>query len=229
MSVRSLSVLAMGFLLMLAGCSDDGDGGSSSGTTASQETSSGATGPVYTQFADFPGEELLYVEAGMPVGLRVKIVDSAWNAELAGESAQAGFHFLTMYFAVTGELDDRPVEDARFNSFGVEVRYKELPGEDSMTCVDGYCSGTPYPTTMFETVADNEWRDHMWTTATYSGSALEAGQTAIGAVAISVQDDQMEEYAKDAQFCATTRDGADSFVYVSEAPCLKIPEPEPLK
>lgn len=232
MSVRSLSALALGFLLVLAGCSDDGDGSSSDGTNASQESTTEATGPTYTQFADFPGEELLYIEAGMPVGLRVKVVDSAWTTELGGEPAEAGSHFLTVYVAVTGELDDRPVEDAHFNSFGVEARYKAEMGDDlTLTdgCGDGYCSGLLYPSTLFEQVADNEWRDHLWTTTQYSGSTVEAGQTAIGALALSVKDDAMDTIVKDIQFCATTRDGEDGFTYGGESPCIKIPAPDPQK
>src|SRR5688500_16839097 len=102
MSVRAMSTLALGLVLVLAGCSDGGGEVSSDGSAAQAE-SAVPTGPSYPQYADYPGEELVYTDGRESYRLRVKTVETAWLTELAGRPAQVGSHYLAVYVVVTGE------------------------------------------------------------------------------------------------------------------------------
>jgi hypothetical protein len=216
MSIRSISALAAGLLLVLAGCDDGGD--TDSGASASpQESSASESGPVYTAFDDFPGEELLYAEQGVaPVGLRLKAVDTVWQTELADDIADAGAHYLVVYVAVTGEADDRGVAGAWLNYFDFELVLAD--GACSPANTDPYGSCTADPITRIEQVADGEWRDYRWSSADAAGRVdLAAGATMIGALAFQIPDDAVP--STDMEFCATGRD-----LYRADN-CLTIPPP----
>jgi hypothetical protein len=218
MSVRSISALTMGLLLVLAGCSDSGDV-DSGGSTSQQESSPTASGPTFTAFADFPGEELLYVEQGVvPVGLRLKAVETVWQTELAGEIADADAHYLVIYVAVTGEADDRGVADAWLNYFDFELVFAAGDSACAPASVDAYGACTPNPITRIEQVADGEWRDHQWGSADSSGSVdLPAGATMIGGLAFQILDDPA--LSGDMEFCASGRE------VNREDNCITVPAP----
>lgn len=218
MSVRSISALTAGLLLMLAGCTDSGDV-DSGGSTSQQESSPTASGPTYTAFADFPGEELLYVEQGVvPVGLRLKAVDTVWQTELAGEIADAGAHYLVIYVAVTGEADDRGVADAWLNYFDFQLALPAVDGVCAGFSVDAYGNCVPSAITGIEQVADGEWRDHQWGSADSSGQVdLPVGATMISALAFQIMDDA--ELSDDMEFCASGRD------VNREDNCITVPAP----
>jgi len=218
MSMRSISALTAGLLLALTGCNDSGDI-DSEGTTSQPEPSSSASGPTYTAFADFPGEELLYVEQGVvPVGLRLKAVDTVWQTELADHIADADAHYMVIYVAVTGEADDRGVADAWLNYFDFELVFPAGDGACAAESTDAYGDCVPNPITSLEQVADGEWRDHMWGSADDFGSVdLPAGATMIGGLAFQILDDA--ELSGDMELCASGRD------VNREDNCLTVPAP----
>ncbi|MQM24235.1 hypothetical protein [Glycomyces albidus] len=219
MPVRSISVLTAGLLLALTGCAGGGDT-DSTGSASQPESSPSTSGPSFTAFADFPGEELLYVEQGVvPVGLRLKAVDTAWQTELAGEIAEVGAHYLVIYVAVTGEADDRGVAGAWFNYFDFELVFPTVDSACAPSSVDAYGACVAKPITKIEQVADGEWRDHMWVSADTAGTVdLPAGATMIGALAFQILDDA--ELEADLQFCARGRDVA------TRDNCITVPAPE---
>ncbi|SDD70586.1 hypothetical protein [Glycomyces harbinensis] len=220
MSARSIAALAAALLLTLTGCADSGGADTDSGESTSQEESSPSTsGPTYTAFADFPGEELLYVEQGVvPVGLRLKAVDTVWQTELAGQIADADAHYLVVYVAVTGEADDRGVADAWFNYFDFELVFPAGGDACAAANVDAYGNCTPNPVTSIESVADGEWRDHMWGSADAFGRVdLPAGATMIGGLAFQIPD--AAELSGDMEFCASGRD------VTREDNCITVPAP----
>jgi hypothetical protein len=204
MSARWWSALVLGAVMVLTGCSDGGDSGSFKDTNGSQDSSASPSGPTYTQFEDFPGDDMVYVEYGMPVGLRLKIVDAVWTAEFTGTPAQAGNHFLVVYVAVTGELDDRGVEGARLDRLTLGLRF----ASDAADCKDsgdeGHCRFDPYPVTLPEQVADDQWREHSWQAAEYSSVDMAAGETLIAAAAFQIPD-TIDEIG-DVDFCGTNRE-----------------------
>ncbi|HZE38381.1 MAG TPA: hypothetical protein VE172_06165 [Stackebrandtia sp.] len=218
MSIRKLSVLALACLVALTACKS-ADGSSSGGGDSNASSSSG--GPTYTKFEDFKGKELLFNDTAEAVGMKLKVIDAAWKPEIAGKSAQTGSHFLVAYVAATPEVDDRAAADAFLNPTSLGMRTKggncEYPDR-------GYCYGTPTPTTMLESVADNEWFDHKWQEALYSGGRLEAKETMIGAIALTVSDDEKD---LSWELCASTRDSDGQGVSVPElSPCVKVPTPK---
>jgi len=218
MSMRSISALTAGLLLALTGCNDSGDI-DSEGATSQPEPSPSASGPTYTAFADFPGEELLYVEQGVsPVGLRLKAVDAVWQTELADHIADADAHYLVIYVAVTGEADDRGVADAWLNYFDFQLDFPAGDGACAADSTDAYGDCVPNPITSLEQVADDEWRDHMWGSADAFGRVdLPAGATMIGGLAFQILD--TAELSGDMELCASGRDTA------SEDNCLTVPAP----
>ncbi|RRS01308.1 hypothetical protein [Glycomyces terrestris] len=218
MSIRSISFLTAGLLLALTGCGGDDTG--ATGSSSQPESSPSASGPTYTAFADFPGEELLYVEQGVvPVGLRLKPVDTAWQTELAGEIADADAHYLVIYVAATGEADDRGVADAWLNYFDFQLVFPEGEMPCAPASIDAYGACVANPITELEQVADGEWRDHLWTSADSSVTVdLPAGGTMIGALAFQILSDA--ELPGDLQFCARGRD-----VYTTDN-CIAVAAPE---
>ncbi|QKV90729.1 hypothetical protein HUT19_02320 [Streptomyces sp. NA02950] len=84
MSTRMLTALAVGSLVLVAGCSDGGDDAKSDGPPTSTESSPVASQSRYTKFADFPGKDFVTTEPGMQLGVRVKPVDTSWTPEWAG-------------------------------------------------------------------------------------------------------------------------------------------------
>jgi len=195
MSVRSVSALALGVLLVLAGCSDDGEP-SSDGATTQEDSSSTPSGPTFTNFADFPGDELMYFQNGVPTvaGLRLKAVDAVWQVELADEVAAAGTHFLVVYVAVTGEMVDRSVADARMYTTDFTLSL-------DATVVD------PEHATTLEQVPDGEWRDYRWQFGdTPMAVDIAPGTTMISAVAFPVPDETPDPGAL--EFCAKDKDAS---------------------
>lgn len=225
MSMRAIHALTAGLLLVLAGCSAGSDtggdtgGDESTGSTSQAESSPSESGPTYTAFDDFPGDELLYVEQGVsPVGMRLKVVDTAWQTELAGHIADPGAHYLVVYVAVTGEADDRGVGDAWLNYFDFQLSLPTVEGVCAPSSVDPYGVCVPNPITGLEPVADDEWRDYRWGSADVFGRVdLPAGATVIGALAFEILEDA--ELPGDTGFCARSRDA------YPEDNCVTIPEP----
>jgi hypothetical protein len=222
MSMRPISALTAALLLALTGCTNSGDTDAADSTSqqeSQQESSESPSGPTYTAFADFPGEELLYVEQGVaPVGLRLKAVDTVWQTELADHIADPGAHYLVVYVAVTGEADDRGVADAWLNYFDFKLDFPAVDGACAADGTDAYGDCVANPITSLEEVADDEWRDHMWGSADVFGRVdLQAGATMIGGLAFQIMDDA--DLSGDMELCATGRD-------VSRADnCITVPAP----
>jgi hypothetical protein len=118
-SKRIYTVLAAGALMLLAaGCSGGDDDEKTPHTdTSSSGPAPGASqsSPKYAKYSDFPGKDFATTEPGLSLGVRVKPIDTAWSPELAGVSADAGKHFFAVYVAVTGELADRGVNNAKLD------------------------------------------------------------------------------------------------------------------
>ncbi|WP_406164543.1 hypothetical protein [Streptomyces sp. NBC_00996] len=118
MSTRMPTALAVGSFVLVAGCSGGSGDAKSDAPPTSAESAPTASQPTYTKFADFPGKDFVTTEPGLPLGVRVKPVDTSWTPELAGKSADLRKHYVAVYVAVTGELPDRGVDDASSNIFG---------------------------------------------------------------------------------------------------------------
>lgn len=192
MSARSLSALALGLVLVLAGCSDDAEP-SADGSTA--DSPSAASGPTYTNFADFPGDELVYYQTGVPTAtaLRLKAVDAAWQIELADEVAAGGTHFLVVYVAVIGP-EDRSADRARM--------YVQ-----DFTLSLGATVVTPEHATALEQIPDGEWRDYRWRFGdTPMAVDIPPGTTMISALAFEVPDETPDPGAL--EFCAKDGDAS---------------------
>lgn len=222
MSMRSISAITVGLLLALTGCTDSGgtdSAESNSQQDSQQESSPSPSGPTYTAFADFPGEELLYVEQEVvPVGLRLKAVDTVWQTELADHIADAGAHYMVIYVAVTGEADDRGVADAWLNYFDFKLDFPAVDGACAPEGTDAYGDCVASPITSLEQVADDEWRDHRWGSADVFGRVnLDAGATMIGGLAFQIMDDA--DLSGDLQLCATGRGVS------RDDNCITVPAP----
>lgn len=226
MSVRSLSVLALGALLALAGCSGDGGGDSAGGDSTSQKSGSASPQTKYTEFADFDGDEILAVDLAAPMGLRTKVVDAAWLTELGDRTAQAGNHILAVYVAVATELDDRGLDDAKFHALTLGLR----SGASAQDCNQalngnqepangGICLGNASVTGQLEQVADDQWREHQWHNGDTGGVPLEPGQTLIGVIGFEIADST--EVADDTVFCAPAKNDA---IFTDYENCLALPK-----
>ncbi|MEC3973866.1 hypothetical protein [Amycolatopsis sp. H20-H5] len=188
MSTRSLATLAVGLLLLAAGCSGGTTPASGTGESSPDLPSMpGEAPPRFTKFADFPGGELLFTQPGAPLGVRLKPIDTSWTGELATKPAAAGKHFLAVYVAVTGELPDRGVDNVELR--GLTVRYKPTAGECKSTSYgDGYCYAEAAIASGLDEVADGTWHEYPWSDQPYVGTKLARGATIIGVAGFPVPD-----------------------------------------
>ena len=227
MRVRTIAALALGLVLALTGCSG-GKGRLSPATGAdgggAESSAPGLFGPKYTPFAEFPGEELLYVSIGEPIGLRLKAVDEAWQVELADRTARVGRHYLVVYVAVTGEAADRGVSRAYLNFQDIRLRFSGTePCEQQHKDTDGQCYYGPDAPTAVQPVADGEWRTAMWNPSSSTRPDIPAGGTMIGALGFALPDTVQLPAAL--TLCAMGRD-----VSVQDN-CIPVPlptEPRPV-
>ncbi|GIG69200.1 hypothetical protein [Phytomonospora endophytica] len=224
MSVRSISTLALGLLVVLAGCSDDGRPSSDESTAQAVESSSPAP-PSYSTFADYPGEEMLYTDGRDSYRVRVKAVEAAWLTELAGTSAQIGSHYLAVYVVVTGELADRGVEEAYLNAMSLGLRFgsgddcvrDKLGGREAS--MEEICHDNATLTSYLWDVPYRDWGTYEWEEAGLAGIPLDAGETAAGVVAFTVRDDF--EATDAIEFCG----GGDSILMEYDN-CIAVPAPK---
>ncbi|MEU5874065.1 hypothetical protein AB0A73_21225 [Glycomyces sp. NPDC047369] len=236
MSIRSMSALALGALMLLAGCGDAGDADSAGEGDASDQTSAetdeASPEPTPTTFDDFPGEELVYFDAeSASIGTRIKAVGTEWTTEFLDYTAEAGTHYLVIYVVATGELEDRGLDHAGLSNLGytMEMRYpssasactEEHTGDDPAYCVyDGW--NTRILSAQFEPLAGDDWTNYFWMEGSIFGVEMEPGQTMVGAVAFSVEDDA--QAAGGFEFCARGKDNTlDDDVF----PCIAAPDPAP--
>ncbi|OMI37959.1 hypothetical protein [Streptomyces sparsogenes] len=229
MSTRTLTALAIGSLLLVAGCSggggDDKSGGGAKGAGDAPSNSAGpsstASQPRYTKFADFPGKDFVTTEPGMPLGLRVKPVDTSWTPELAGKSAEPGKHYVAVYVAVTGELPDRAVEEAEIKYLRLKYKSTEHPCEIGES---GYCFAEAYPSSELVDLDDvqqdtgGDWRTYGWSESLL-GSTVEQGATKVGVVGFSLSD---TEKATSFELCGPTKKVE---VDTDEFPCVPVKAP----
>lgn len=226
MSVRSISTLALGLLLVLAGCSDDGGGQlSSDGSTTQEDTSTAPVPPSYSTFEDYPGEEMLYTDGRESYRVRVKAVETAWLTELAGRPAQQGSHYLAVYVVVTGELADRGIEEAYLNALSLGLRFgsgddckrDNLGGRDES--MEEICHDNATLSTYLWDVPYRDWGTYTWEEAGLAGIPLDAGQTVAGVVAFTVPD--TFEATGPIEFCG----GGDSILMEYDN-CIEVPAPK---
>lgn len=226
MSVRSISTLALGLLLVLAGCSDDGGGQLSSDTPAAQDGQPPTSAPPsYSTFEDYPGEEMLYTDGRESYRVRVKAVETAWLTELAARPAQPGSHYLAIYVVVTGELADRGVEEAYLNAMSLGLRFgsgddckrDNLGGRDES--MEEICHDNATLTTYLWDVSYRDWGTYNWEEGGIAGIPLEPGQTVAGVVAFTVPDSF--EATEPIEFCG----GGDSILMEYEN-CISVPAPK---
>jgi len=225
MSLRPPSILALSVLLALAGCS-----GGESGATASDATTTDANAstsppePTYSQYEDYPGEELLYTDGREAYRLRVKTVETAWLTELAGRPAPVGTHYLAVYVVATGEQADRGLEEAYLNAFTVALRFGS--GDDCNRDAIGardesmeeICHDMATLVTYLEDVPYEEWGSYSWQESTLGGMPLDAGETVAGVAAFTVPDTFDATGA--IEFCG----GGDS-VLMEYDNCVAVPAP----
>lgn len=225
MSVRTPSILALSLLLALSGCSGSSSGESSSdATTTEEDASTGAPEPTYTQFEDYPGEEMLYTDGRESYRLRVKPVESAWLTELADRPAQMGSHYLAVYVVATGDSADRGVEEAYLNAFSVALRFGS--GDDCNRDAIGardesmeeICHDMATMVTYLEDVPYEDWGTYGWTESTLGGMPLDAGATVAGIAAFTVPDDF--DASGPIEFC-----GGGESVLMEYDNCVTVPAP----
>ncbi|NUQ87886.1 MAG: hypothetical protein HOQ43_05430 [Glycomyces artemisiae] len=238
MSIRSMSALALGALMLLAGCSDTGDADAAGESDSSDQTTAGtddqtSSEPTPTTFDDFPGEELLYFDAeSASIGTRIKAVGTEWTTEFLDYTADAGRHYLVIYVVATGELDDRGLDHAGLSNLGytLEMRYPSSAGSCSAdyTANDpAYCTYDGWNSTIlsaqFEPLASDDWTNYLWMEGSIFGVEMEPGQTMVGAVAVSVEDSAAPTGGF--EFCARGKDNTlDDNVF----PCIAAPDPAPI-
>jgi len=225
MSLRSPSILTLSLLLALAGCSGSGSGETSSDATTTEENAStSAPEPTYSQFEDYPGEEMLYTDGREEYSVRLKAVETAWLTELAGSPAQVGSHYLVVYVVVTGEAADRGVEEAYLNALSVGLRFGS--GEDCKRdnlgardeSMEAICHDNATLTTYLSDVPYEDWDTYSWEESTLGGIPLDAGETAAGVVAFTVPDDFDATGA--IEFC-----GGGDTILMEYDNCVAVPAP----
>jgi hypothetical protein len=212
MSVRSLSVVVAGLLVLLAGCSGGGDTkvpGGVTGTSGQQAQQSSDSTPTYRSYEDFPGPEIIYND-GNPVGMRMKPIDTMWTTELAGVPAPSGKHYVAVYVVVTGEDADRGVKDT-----GMGNSLLQLKGTHQRQVA--------HPASQLEQlldVADGKWRDATWED-TGLGFPMDKGETMVGVLGFALSDTLT---ATSFELCTPQKDD-----YLSEDtfPCIPVPDPGP--
>jgi hypothetical protein len=223
MSLRPPSILALSVLLALAGCSgSDGGETSSEATTAEEQASTSA--PEYSQYEDYPGEEMVYTDGREAYRLRVKAVESAWLTELAGRPAQVGSHYLAVYVVVTGDSPDRGVEEAYLNAFSVALRFgtgddcnrDNLGGRDES--MEEICHDMATLVTYPADVPYEDWDTYAWDESTLGGIPLDAGQTAAAVAAFTVPD--TFEATDPIELC-----GGGETVLMEYDNCIAVPAP----
>jgi hypothetical protein len=206
--------------VLVSGCSGE-DPESTAAPSSDAQPTAQVSKPTYTKFADWPGEELVYTKVGEELGARVKPIDTMWTPELAGVSADADKHFFAAYFAVTGELPDRGVDNLSLSD--LQLRFKTTAG----TCnertwpVDGeeYCFATAYPNGKLEVVADGEWRKTSWTKLSVMGTPIPRGATMIGVVGFAIPD---TVEADTFELCGPSKERPSG---VSTYPCVPVKAP----
>ncbi|MEU9110504.1 hypothetical protein AB0D04_01585 [Streptomyces sp. NPDC048483] len=216
MSTRLLAALAVGSLVLVAGCSGGGNDAKSDGS-ATAGSSPSTSQPKFTKFADFPGKDFVTTEPGLNLGVRVKPVDTRWAPELVGKPADAGKHYFAVYVAVTGELADRGVEKVKLSY--LRLKFKSTAQKCGITGQSADCSLEAYPSSQLEEVADGEWRNSTWT-ETLLGSNVERGESKIGVVGFSVPD---TEKATSFELCGPTKDAE---VDPDEFACVPVKTPD---
>ncbi|GAA4936285.1 hypothetical protein ACFPM3_06370 [Streptomyces coeruleoprunus] len=221
MSTRTRAALAVGSLVLIAGCSGGGGDAKSEAPPAGAESSPTASQPGYTEFADFPGKDFVTTEPGTRLGVRVKPVDTSWTPELAGTSADAGKHYVAVYVAVTGELPDRGVDNVKLKYLRLKFKSTEKPCDFGES---GYCYTEAYPSSALADPEDvqedagGEWRDYSWG-ETFVGSNVDRGATKVGVVGFSLPD---TEKATSFELCGPTR---EAMVDTDEFACAPIKAP----
>ncbi|MFI6770408.1 hypothetical protein [Streptomyces sp. NPDC050355] len=221
MSTRMLAALAVGSLVLVAGCSDGGGDAKSDAPTTGAESSPTASQPRYTKFADFPGKDFVTTEPGLRLGVRVKPVDTSWTPQLVGKPADAGKHYVAVYVAVTGELPDRGVENVKLQYLRLKFKSTERPCEFGES---GYCYTEAFPSSGLAALDDvqqdasGKWRNYSWS-ETLLGSNVEQGATKIGVVGFSLPD---TEKATSFELCGPTKEAQ---VDTDEFPCVPIKTP----
>ncbi|MFJ9417682.1 hypothetical protein ACIRPT_26440 [Streptomyces sp. NPDC101227] len=199
MSNRMLAALAVGSLVLVAGCSGSGTDAKSEAPTTNAESSPSVSQPKYTKFADFPGKGLVTTEPGLKLGVQVKPVDTSWAPELIGKSADPGNHYFAVYVAVTGELPDRGVENVKLSY--LRLKFKTTVQKCGPVQSDT-CYMEAYPSSGLDEVADGAWRNSTWS-ETIMGTNIERGETKIGVVGFKMPD---MENAKSFELCGPTKD-----------------------
>jgi hypothetical protein len=225
-SKRICVVLAAGALMLLAaGCSGGDDEKTPHADASSSGPAPGASrsAPEYAKYSDFPGKDFATTEPGLSLGVRVKPIDTAWSPELAGVSADAGKHFFAVYVAVTGELADRGVNNAKLDY--LRLKYKPtdpICGPEQ----SGYCFRDAYPKSQLADLqevqqdAGGQWRDYAWHNMSVMGTNVSQGSTMLGVVGFSVSDD---EKATGFELCGPTQ---ASSVDTDNFACVPIDTPE---
>lgn len=204
MSTRMLTALAVGSLVLVAGCSGGGGDAKSDAPSTSEASSPTASQPRYTKFADFPGKDFVTTEPGLQLGVRVKPVDTSWTPELVGKPADAGKHYVAVYVAVTGELADRGVDAVKLKYLRLKFKSTEQPCDFGES---GYCFTEAFPSSELAELEDvqedagGKWRNYSWTES-FLGSKLERGETKIGVVGFSLPD---TEKATSFELCGPTK------------------------
>jgi hypothetical protein len=225
MSFRPPSILALSLLLALAGCSgSDGGETSSEATTAEESAAASAPEPAYSQYEDYPGEEMVYTDGREEYRVRVKAVETAWLTELAGRPAQMGTHYLAVYVVVTGDAPDRGVEEAYLNAFSLALRFgtgddcnrDNLGGRDES--MEEICHDNATLTTYLWDVPYDEWGTYAWEEAGLAGIPLDAGATAAGVVAFTVPD--TFDATGPIEFC-----GGGDTILMEYDNCIAVPAP----
>ncbi|TJZ56827.1 hypothetical protein FCH28_04710 [Streptomyces piniterrae] len=219
MSTRLLATLAVGSIVLIAGCSAGGNDAKDDAPT-NADSSPSVSKPKYTKFADFPGKDFVTTEPGLKLGVRVKPVDTRWAPELVGKPADAGKHYFAVYVAVTGELADRGVENVKLSY--LRLKFKSSTGEKCGFGQSENCYYEAFPSSQLEElekVSDGEWRNATWTESIL-GTNIERGETKIGVVGFSLPD---TEKATSFELCGPTK---EAMVDTDRFACVPVKTPD---
>lgn len=216
---RLPAMVAAGLILLTSACSG-GDNGSGAGASADAPAPSTQDTPKFTPFGELPGPELMFYDNPAKPSVRVKPVDATWSADLVGVPADPGFHYLTVYVAVTGELADRGVEQVTLN--GLMARYQSTNGMCGKVKLqpddDQSCFREAYPSSSLAKAADGTWREHQWEKVTVMGTNLKKGETMFGVVGFKIEDNVDTAF----KLCAPSKEHRSP---VTELPCVPITAP----
>lgn len=208
---------------LLTACSSDGggpQGDNTPGATDAAPPSMDAPSDKPPAFEDFPGEGVVFTDAGMKVGVKTKAIDATWRPEVLDTPAKPGHHYLVVWVAVTPALPDRGADKVSINR-EFYVRHKATSGPcGAEPAISGYCYYWGWPGSELDALENDKWRDHRWQSGEYVHNDIKRGETVIGQVGFEVAD---TVELGGLELCVPT---VEALSDKSEFPCTPVKAPD---